>query len=80
LDAEINKEENCRFGPHDRSRCKLLGRVKTGKSFAKWGNMDENLLNGAISAQKIKLGGKKLEFTLSIYQIKVPVVEAPIKF
>jgi hypothetical protein len=69
-------EENCRFGPHDRSRCKILGRVKTGKKIAKWSNMDENLLNGVISAINIKLGGKNLGFTLSIYPIKAPVGEA----
>jgi hypothetical protein len=30
-------------------------RYRTG---SKWGNLDENLLNGVISVKKLKLGGK----------------------
>jgi hypothetical protein len=33
--------------------------VKNGKTFPKWGNLDEKLLNGVISVQNGKLGGKK---------------------
>jgi hypothetical protein len=29
-----------------------------GKTFAKWDNLDENLLNGVISVKKLKIGGK----------------------
>jgi hypothetical protein len=37
---------------------KILEGVKIGKTFAKWGNLDENLLNGVISVKKLKIGGK----------------------
>jgi hypothetical protein len=38
---------------------KILEGVKIGKTFAKWGNLDENLLNGVISVKKLKIGVKK---------------------
>jgi hypothetical protein len=38
---------------------KILGGVKNGTTFAKWGNLDENVLNEVISVKKVKLGGKK---------------------
>jgi hypothetical protein len=38
---------------------KVLEGVKICKTFAKWGNFDENLLNGVISVKKMKIGGKK---------------------
>jgi hypothetical protein len=37
---------------------KILVGVKIGKTFAKWGNLNENLLNRVISIKKLKLGGK----------------------
>jgi hypothetical protein len=39
--------------------CKILGRVKSGKGFVKWGKMNEKILNGIISVKNIKLGGKQ---------------------
>jgi hypothetical protein len=38
--------------------CKILGRVKSGKGFVRWGNTDEKLFNRVISVKNIKLGGK----------------------
>jgi hypothetical protein len=32
--------------------------VKIGKTFVKWGNTDEKILNGVVSVKKIKLRGK----------------------
>jgi hypothetical protein len=37
---------------------KILEGVKIGITFAKWGNLDENLLNRVISVKKLKIGGK----------------------
>jgi hypothetical protein len=37
----------------------ILKGVRFGKTFAKWDNYDENLLNGVITVKKVKLGGKK---------------------
>jgi hypothetical protein len=37
---------------------KILEGVKVGKTFAKWGNLDENLLNGVINVKNLKIGGK----------------------
>jgi hypothetical protein len=31
---------------------KFLGGVKNGTTFAKWGNLYENMLNGVISVKK----------------------------
>jgi hypothetical protein len=58
-------EEHCRFSPTGQVTCKILGRVKTGRTFAKWGNMDEKMLNGVISVKNIKLGGKNWNSLLS---------------
>jgi hypothetical protein len=41
LGAKRNMEEHCRFSPTWQITCKILGRVKTGRTFSKWGNMDE---------------------------------------
>lgn len=37
---------------------KILGRVKIGKTLAKWGITDEKILNRVIHVKNIKLGGK----------------------
>jgi hypothetical protein len=37
---------------------KNLKGVKVGTIFTKWGNLDENLLNGVIAVKIVKLGGK----------------------
>jgi hypothetical protein len=42
------------------SKClQNLKEVKNGKSFAKWGNLAEKMLNGVISVKEVKLEGKK---------------------
>jgi hypothetical protein len=41
------------------SNClKKLDGVKIDTVYTKWGNLDENLLNGVIAVKIIKLGGK----------------------
>ena len=37
---------------------KEIDGVKFGKTFAKWGNKDENLLNWVMSVEIGKVGGK----------------------
>jgi hypothetical protein len=37
---------------------KKLDRVKIDTVCTKWGNLDENLLNGVIAVKIIELGGK----------------------
>jgi hypothetical protein len=37
---------------------KILEGVKTGKTFSKWGNTEEKLLNGVICVKNDKTGGK----------------------
>jgi hypothetical protein len=44
--------------------CKILGRVKSGKGFVKWGKTDEKILNGVISVKNINLGGKNWNLLL----------------
>jgi hypothetical protein len=44
---------------------KILGGVKNGTTCAKWGNLDENVLNEVISVKKVKLGGKKWNLLFS---------------
>jgi hypothetical protein len=53
--------------------CKGLRRVKTGKSFVKWGNMDKILLNRVISVRNVKLKCKNWNLLLktSKYEFKV---------
>jgi hypothetical protein len=41
---------------------KILEGVKIGKTFSKWGNLDENLLNGVISVKKLKIGSKNWNY------------------
>jgi hypothetical protein len=41
-------------GPCRKKTHKILEGVKIGKTFAKWGNLDENLLNEVISVKKLK--------------------------
>jgi hypothetical protein len=43
----------------------ILKGVRFGKIFIKWGNYDENLLNGVITVKKVKLGGKKWNLLLN---------------
>jgi hypothetical protein len=38
---------------------RFLKGVKTDKFFAKWGNMDEKLLNGVYGVKNVKLRGEK---------------------
>jgi hypothetical protein len=47
-----------RSGPSRQKAQKILEGVKIGITFAKWGNLDENLLNGVISVKKLKIWGK----------------------
>jgi hypothetical protein len=47
-----------RPGPSRQKAQKILEGVKIGITFAKWGNLDENLLNGVIRVKKFKIGGK----------------------
>jgi hypothetical protein len=35
--------------------------------FAKWGNLDENLLNGVISVKKLKIGGKNWNLLIFLF-------------
>jgi hypothetical protein len=51
-------------------RPKILRGVKYGKTFSKWGNLDEKLLNGVISVQNGKLGGKK-QNSLLLFRTKL---------
>jgi hypothetical protein len=44
-----------RPGPSRQKAQKNLERVKIGKTFAKWDNLDENLLNRVISVKKLKI-------------------------
>jgi hypothetical protein len=44
--------------PSHQKAQKILEGVKIGKTFAKWGNLDKNLLNGVISVKKLKIWGK----------------------
>jgi hypothetical protein len=46
--------------------CKGLRRVKTGRSFVKWGNMDKILLNRVISVRNVKLEGKNWNLLLKL--------------
>jgi hypothetical protein len=48
---------------------KILRRVKKGINFAKWGNLDENVLNGVISVDKSKLGVKKWNFVGNNFEL-----------
>jgi hypothetical protein len=45
-------------GPTYRIAGKKLDGVKIGTVYTKWGNLDENLLNGVIAVKIIELGGK----------------------
>jgi hypothetical protein len=58
LGAERNLEDNYRLEPIYHITCKILVRVKNGKTFTKRGNVNKNLLNGVISVKNVKLGGK----------------------
>ena len=52
----------CQLDPtivtHQSECSKKLNRVNCGNTFAKWGKMDEILLNGIISVKNIKIGVK----------------------
>ena len=45
-------------GPACQNAHKILNWVNCGNTFAKWGKMDENSLNGVISVKNVKIGGK----------------------
>ena len=47
-----------RSDPQLSSSSQKLEGVKIGKTFTKWGNLDEKLLNGVIIVKIVKLGGK----------------------
>jgi hypothetical protein len=44
---------------HRIEQCKKLNRVRIGTSFAKWGKVDNFLLNGVIIVTNDKIRGKK---------------------
>jgi hypothetical protein len=44
---------------------RFLKGVKTAKTFAKWGNMDEKLLNGVNGVENVKLRGKNWNLLLN---------------
>jgi hypothetical protein len=50
--------------PTSQNAHKILEGVKIGNFFAKWGNLDENLLNGVISVKKLKIGSKNWNLLL----------------
>jgi hypothetical protein len=54
---------------HLLNRRKNIEGVKVGTIFTKWGNSDENLLNGVIAVKIVKLGGKTGIY--SFYQEKI---------
>jgi hypothetical protein len=52
------------------SNClKKLDGVKIGTVYTKWGNLDENLLNGVIAVKIFELGGKNWNLLFLPYQI-----------
>ena len=58
------------MGPAHQNARKNLKWVNCGKTFAKWGKMDEILLNRVISVKNIKIEGKNqnsLNFVLILY-------------
>jgi hypothetical protein len=52
----LNASSSCPFqiqrpGINRKKAHKILEGVKIGKTFTKWGNLNENLLNGVISVK-----------------------------
>ena len=60
----------CQLDPtivtHQSECSKKLNGVNCGNIFAKWGKMDEILLNGVISVKNVKIGGKNRNLTLKL--------------
>ena len=53
------------MGPAHQNARKILKWVNCGKTFAKWGKMDEILLNRVISVKNIKIKGENQNSLLS---------------
>lgn len=57
------------LGPAGQNAHKILNRVNYGNTFAKWGKTDESSLNGVISVQNVKIGGKNRNSLLTLLVI-----------